>query len=81
MELTIENITSLIKLVSEYKLDTLKFQELEIKKTIHETKEDKSLPLPKRLSDEDLLFAAGADQLPPELVSAFIRPRRQRSEE
>ena len=81
MDLTLQNIEALIKLVSEHKLDSLKLGDLEIHKTLHEVKEDKMLPSPTRMSNEELMFAAGAAELPPEIVEQFIRPRRRTTEE
>lgn len=80
-ELTLKDIATLAKLVSDLKLDSLKFGELEIKKSLHESKDSELRQQPPRqLSDEELMFAAGAGELPAEIVEAFIRPRRRTTE-
>lgn len=81
MELTLQTIESLVKLVSDHKLDSLQLGDLKITKTLHEVKEGPSIPFaPSKMTDEELLFAAGAGELPKEIVETFIRPRRRVSE-
>lgn len=83
MELSLKDIEVLAKLVSDQKLDSLKFGTLEIKKSVHEIKENQQVinTSKRTLSDDELMFAAGADELPPEVVAAFIRPQRRSTEE
>ena len=82
MELSLQTIEALIKLVSDHKLDSLELGELKITKTLHEVKEGATpIPFtPSKMTDEEILFLAGAGELPPELVEAFIRPRRRTTE-
>lgn len=82
MELTLKDIEMLVRLVSDQKLDSLKFGDLEIKKSLHEIKESQIINTnPRVLSDEELMFAAGANELPPDVQQAFLRPQRRKTEE
>lgn len=77
MEFTIQEITTLAKLITEEKLDYLKIGDLEIKKSLHKSEDSK---FNSSISNDDLLFAAGASNLPTEIVETFLRPRRRSSE-
>jgi hypothetical protein len=80
MDLSLENIASLIKLLSDNKLDSLELGELKLKKSLYESKDDPFIA-PKQMTNEELMFAAGASDLPEELKQAFLRPRRRQSQE
>lgn len=59
MELTIESIQQLMKLMSEHKVDRLKLGDLELTKTKHEAGKNEATSLNKSASvmdDEELLF-------------------------
>ena len=84
MELTIEQIKALSKLVVDHKLDSLEYGSLKLTKTKHEPPKTEKAPAtnPVFLTDEELLFAStSAPVLTPEEIEAFAinPPQRKKS--
>lgn len=75
MELTLELIQALAKLVVDHKLDKLKLDALEITKTKHEVSHEpmvNNLASKQQFTDEELLFwSSSAPALTPEQVEAL----------
>ncbi len=78
--LTIEKIAALAKILDTYKLDKLKFGELELTKSRHESiKNDaSSMKQPFEMTDEEILFhSTSAPPLPPEVTEMMTNIKKQ----
>lgn len=69
MELTIDTIKELVKLVTTHKLDKLRLGDLEITKSRHESAKDKTANNSISISDEELLYMSGAPALTAEEIA------------
>ena len=81
MELSVEQIKELCKVVAELKLDFLKVGDVVIKKSSHQLKEETQPFSKPKLSLEQQMYAAGAPPLTEEESLMVLRPKRRKTEE